>query len=105
MADKEERILITKVSGNCRNLRIIDEDCEYGSEGLYCAANPHTDWEKITKNTCKKCKREKFLIGISRQEAIEIIKNASEFYLNHKLGCTKEEEAECILNALLGVEK
>lgn len=68
---KEKRILITKVSGECRYLRIIGEDCEYGSEGLYCAANPHSDWEKITKRTCKTCKREKFLTGISRQEAIE----------------------------------
>lgn len=78
MADNEERILITKVSGNCRNLRIIDEDCEYGSEGLYCAANPHSkEWEKISKNTCKKCKREKFLIGIPRKEAIEIMAKAN----------------------------
>lgn len=101
MSDKEERILITKVSGECRNLRVVG----YGSEGLYCAANPHSDWEKITKRTCKTCKREKFLTGITRQEAIEIIKKSLE-----QIQCWSDSFndiiAETALNALLeGVEK
>ena len=71
----------------------------------------------VSKNPCEKCDikpcTRKCMFrtlfekapGMTRQEAIEKIKNASEFYLNHKLGCTKEEEAECILNALLGSDK
>ena len=70
----------------------------------------------------KECKREKFLIGISRQEAIEIMAKAIYVHFvensvaiglatdweNLKQPMVKDfyiETAEAALNALLGVEK
>lgn len=77
----EERILITKCSGECRNLRIIYDDCDYASEGTYCAAYPHGDWERIDPKECDNCKRDKHLIGISRSEAIKRMA-AGMFYIS-----------------------
>lgn len=78
MADKEERILITKVSGDCRNLRFMDDNAELAGiePGYYCAAYPHGGWEKIDQKECENCTREKYLIGITRQEAIDIMAKA-----------------------------
>lgn len=108
MENKEERILITKVSGECRNLRVVGEDTDVCQAGLYCAANPHSEWEKITKRTCKTCKREKFLIGISRQEAIEVMAKGMYLLTNPEdtkyanfYNCYFFELAEAALNALL----
>ena len=67
MADKEERILITKCSSWCHALRIscdpFDDD-----DGMYC--DKSGKWERITEKDCAKCKAP-VLSGISRQEAIE----------------------------------
>ena len=67
MADKEERILITKCSGWCHALRVscdpFDDD-----DGMYC--DKSGKWVRITEKDCAKCKNP-ILSGISRQEAIE----------------------------------
>ena len=53
MADKEERILITKCSGWCHALRIscdpFDDD-----DGMYC--DKSGKWVRITEKECAKCK-------------------------------------------------
>lgn len=83
MADKEERILITKCSSHCHALRVscdpFDDD-----DGMYCAKSGK--WARITEKDCAKCKSP-VLSGISRQEAIErmakaIICRACEDYLH-----------------------
>lgn len=66
----EKRILITEVSGECHNLR-IQQDPFDDKPGTYCAAYIHGGWERIDPKECDTCKREKYLTGISRQEAIE----------------------------------
>ena len=67
MADKEERILITKCSSHCHALRVsydpFDDD-----DGMYC--DKSGKWVRITEKECAKCK-DPVLSGISRQEAIE----------------------------------
>ena len=67
MADKEERILITKCSSHCHALRIscdpFDDD-----DGMYC--DKSGKWVRITEKDCAKCK-DPVLYGISRQDAIE----------------------------------
>lgn len=98
MINKEERILIKTYTPICNYFKC--ETTEYH--------DGYVDEEEICSLTHEKCEpkncKNKVFSGMTRQEAIEKIKNASEFYLSHKLGCTKEEEAECILNALLGVK-
>jgi len=78
--NNEKRILISEVSGECRNLRFakpynendLDTLENVGLEpGTYCAAYIHGGWEKISPKECKTCKRDKCLQGISRAEAIE----------------------------------
>ena len=53
MADKEERILITKCSGWCHALRVscdpFDDD-----DGMYC--DKSGKWVRITEKDCAKCK-------------------------------------------------
>ena len=102
--ENEKRILIIQVSGECRHLRVIDADCEYGSEGLYCAANPHSkEWEKISKKDCGKCKRDKDLTGITRQEAIDRLYHG--FYKAKDNGALSVKEMlNGALSALLGEE-
>ena len=67
MAEKEERILITKCSSHCHALRVscdpFDDD-----EGMYC--DKSGKWVRITEKECAKCK-DPVLYGISRQEAID----------------------------------
>ena len=67
MADKEERILITKCSSNCHALRIscdpFDDD-----DGMYC--DKSGKWVRITEKDCEKCKAP-VLLGLSRSEVIE----------------------------------
>ena len=67
MADKEERILITKCSSNCHALRVncdpFDDD-----DGMYC--DKSGKWVRITEKDCAKCKAP-VLFGLSRSEVIE----------------------------------
>lgn len=67
MADKEERILITKVSSNCHARRIA---CgPFGEEeDIFCDKNGQ--YVRITEKDCAKCKNP-VLEGISRAEAVE----------------------------------
>lgn len=113
----EKRIFCIEVNGECRNLRIIDEDCEYASAGTYCTAYPHGGWERINPKDCEKCKREKHLEGISRKEAIERMARAicqtdsdsgCDVYCDEKCKCKTWKysipHAEAALVALLGKE-
>lgn len=68
---KEKRILITEVSSDCRYLREIEDDCEWASSGLYCAADTRVGWERIGHNTCENCTRGKCLTGEGRRDLIE----------------------------------
>ena len=72
MADKEERILITKCSGWCHALRVscdpFDDD-----DGMYC--DKSGKWERITEKDCAKCKNP-VLTGLSRSEVIDKIAKA-----------------------------
>lgn len=66
----KKRILITEVSGECRNLR-IDIDPFDDDPGYYCTAYPHGAGEKIDPKDCETCTREKHLIGENRRDLIE----------------------------------
>ena len=67
MADKEERILITKCSSHCHALRVNCDpfDCD---DGMYCDKSGKR--VRITEKDCAKCKNP-VLIGLSRSEVIE----------------------------------
>lgn len=112
MADKEERILITKCSGWCHALRIscdpFDDD-----DGMYCDKNGK--WVRITEKDCAKCK-DPVLSGISRQEAIEKMAKAIFTQIwglpNNRFDLAKSSVkvrnrklAEAALNALLEEQK
>ena len=98
MADKEERILITKCSGWCHALRVscdpFDDD-----DGMYC--DKSGKWVRITEKECAKCKSP-VLLGLSRSEVIEKIAKVIEENLN---GSSYKSLAEAVLNSLLEVEK
>ena len=98
MADKEERILITKCSSHCHALRVscdpFDDD-----DGMYC--DKSGKWVRITEKECAKCKNP-VLLGLSRSEVIEKIAKAIEENLN---GSSYKSLAESVLNYLLWVEK
>jgi len=98
MADKEERILITKVSGDCRNLRFMDDNAELAGiePGYYCAAYPHGGWEKIDQKECENCTREKYLTGITRQQAIEVMAKA--MFEWQRPGCRGDVPIEDVWN-------
>lgn len=105
----EKRILITKVSGECRNLR-IQQDPFDDKPGTYCAAYIHGGWEKIDPKKCETCKREKYIPGISRQEAIEkmakaiyeaMCPNFSQMFVGWR---AYTKIAEAALDELLGKE-
>ena len=112
MADKEERILITKCSSHCHALRVscdpFDDD-----DGMYC--DKSGKWVRITEKDCAKCKAP-VLYRISRQEAIERMAKALEEkseqmareYLNsdpYNNPCGAEDLAEAALNSLLEEQK
>lgn len=112
MADKEERILITKCSGWCHALRIscdpFDDD-----DGMYC--DKSGKWVRITEKECAKCK-DPVLSGISRQEAIEKMAKAIFTQIwglpNNRFDLAKSSVkvrnrklAEAALNALLEDKK
>lgn len=67
MADKEERILITKCSSWCHALRVSCDpfDDDYG---MYC--DKSGKWVRITEKDCAKCK-DPVLLGLSRSEVLE----------------------------------
>ena len=98
MADKEERILITKCSSHCHALRIscdpLDDD-----DGMYC--DKSGKWVRITDKDCAKCKNP-VLLGISRSEVIDKIAKVIEENLN---GSSYKSLAEAALNALLEEQK
>ena len=98
MADKEERILITKCSSHCHALRVscdpFDDD-----EGMYC--DKSGKWVRITEKDYAKCKAP-LLLGLSRSKVIEKIAKAIEENLN---GSSYKSLAEAALNALLEEQK
>ena len=98
MADKEERILITKCSSHCHALRISCDPFDY-DDGMYC--DKSGKWVRITEKDCEKCKNPA-LLGLSRSEVIEKIAKAIEENLN---GSSYKSLSEAVLNSLLGVEK
>ena len=111
MADKEERILITKCSSHCHALRI---SCApfYDDYGMYC--DKSGKWVRITEKDCAKCKAP-VLLGLSRSEVIEkiakaIICRACEDYLHEDTdpltsSASAVAYAEAALNSLLEEQK
>lgn len=98
MADKEERILITKCSGWCHALRIscdpFDDD-----DGMYC--DKSGKWVRITEKDCAKCKAP-VLLGLSRSEVIDKIADAIVKKIKEMgKGATPIFLAEAALNSLL----
>ena len=91
----QERILITKCSGTCRYLRQHKDQLD-GQMGLYCAYNPHSAWEQITEQDCKKCQREGRFNGIPREEIIHAIART----LKGQTSGDCFEEAEYVLDSL-----
>ena len=83
MADKEERILITKCSSHCHALRVSCDPFD-GDDGMYC--DKSGKWVRITEKDCAKCKAP-VLSGISRQEAIERMAKAI---------CASNMEPDCL---------
>ena len=113
MADKEERILITKCSSHCHALRI---SCApfYDDYGMFC--DKSGKWVRITEKDCAKCK-DPVLLGLSRSEVIErmakgLFKVDNLLALDIKWSQLKKSTqltykvfAEAALNALLEVQK
>lgn len=96
MAEKEERILATKCSGDCLYLRIVGDDCEWASNGTYCAKD--LKWKRVSEGACAKCKTPKYQ-GITRQEAIE--RMAKALCADDVMREGYYQMAEAALNALL----
>ena len=102
MAEKEERILITKCSGWCHALRVscdpFDDD-----DGMYC--DKSGKWVRITEKECAKCKAP-VLLGLSRSEVIDKIADAIVKKIKEMgKGATPVFLAEAALNALLEDKK
>ena len=73
MADKEERILITKCSSHCHALRVSYDPFD-GDDGMYC--DKSGKWIRITEKDCAKCKNP-VLAGITRADAVERMAKAN----------------------------
>lgn len=110
MADKEERILITKCSSWCHALRVSCDPFD-DNDGMYC--DKSGKWVRITEKDCAKCKAP-VLLGLSRSEAIERMAKAMADVSN--ITYVSEEQwkvvengfrisAEAALNALLEEQK
>lgn len=102
MADKEERILITKCSSWCHALRVscdpFDDD-----DGMYC--DKSGKWVRITEKECTKCKAP-VLLGLSRSKVIDKIADAIVKKIKEMgKGATTVFLAEAALNALLEDKK
>ncbi len=108
MAEKEERILITKVNGECEHLwyKDADQGFPYGANkphnNFYCAEGIK-DWTKGDRSQktklvkpsidCKNCKQAKYR-GMTRQEAIERMAKAMCQSLNHCGPCRYKNDKE-----------
>ena len=73
MAEKEERILITKCSSHCYALRVTCDSFD-DNDSMYC--NKSGKWVRITEKDCAKCK-DPVLLGLSRSEVIERMAKAA----------------------------
>lgn len=104
MADKEERILITKVSPHCHALRFSCDPVDI-EESMFCDKSGR--YVRITPKDCAKCKNP-VLAGISRAEAVERMAKAIYFKacgtMKYYAKCKKEyiPFAEAALDAILG---
>ena len=101
MADKEERILITKCSSHCHALRVSCDPFD-DKDGMYC--DKSGKWVRITEKDCAKCKAP-VLLGLSHSEAIERMAKALKnvIYILSEEAC--REGCEAALNALLEDKK
>ena len=103
MADKEERILITKCSSWCHALRVSCDQFDDDDDGMYC--DKSGKWVRITEKECAKCK-DPVLYGISRQEAIERMAKAAKkayrgYFYTEPHHPNISDIMEAALNALL----
>jgi hypothetical protein len=104
MAEKEERILITKCSSWCHALRISCDPFD-DKDGMYC--DKSGKWVRVTEKECAKCK-DPVLLGMSRQEAIERMAKGIVSILAVQPGTEPDpwkmwkDYAEAALDALLG---
>ena len=101
MAEKEERILITKCSLHCHALRVSCDPFD-GDDGMYC--DKSGKWVRITEKDCAKCKAP-VLLGLSRSEVIDKMAKALKkvIYILSEEACL--EGCEAALNALLEDKK
>lgn len=103
MAEKEERILITKCSSWCHARRMSCDPFD-DKDDMYC--DKSGKWLRITEKDCAKCK-DPVLLGISRQEAInrmaKAIKSVPKASGEAVHSTDYAKWAEAALNALLGV--
>lgn len=111
MAEKEERILITKCSSWCHARRMCCDPFD-DKDGMFC--DKSGKWVRITEKECAKC-NSPVLLGISRKEAIERIAKALHRESTRISNMEKDFDklyadwrksfynyAEAALNALLG---
>ena len=102
MADKEERILITKCSSHCHALRVSCDPFD-GDDGMYC--DKSGKWVRITEKDCAKCK-DPVLSGISRQEAIErMAKAMCHSPFESCEGCIVQKKKQACKQALEGMKE
>lgn len=96
----KKRILIMEVSGECRHVRVVKGAVDM-EDGYYCAACPHSGWERIDPKKCETCTRPKYLMGITREEAIQKLYTGFFRAKDNGSYTVKEMLAEA-LNELLG---
>lgn len=102
MAEKEQRILIIKCSGNCKYERgPIDPFDE--KDTIYCAYG--RSWESIKKEDCDNCKRKGRFNGVEISKAITTVEKALKKYAEDTEVITDREVAEISINALLELNK
>lgn len=98
MPNKEERILITKVSLHCHALRIMCDPFD-NENGIFC--DKSGQYVRITEKDCIKCKSP-VLAGISRAEAVEGKAKAIRKVITIISPEACQEGAEAALDARLG---
>ena len=113
MADKEERILITKCTSHRHALRVSSTPIA-DDDGMYC--DKSGKWVRITEKDCAKCKAP-VLLGLSRSEVIEKIAKGIYSWetdehmpvpwerLPEDIKSFRKSHAEAALNALLEDKK
>ena len=102
MADKEERILITKCSSHCHALRI---SCApfYDDYGMYC--DKSGKWVRVTEKDCAKC-QDPVLLGLSRSEVIErMAKAMCHSPFKSCEGCIVQKKKQACKQALEGMKE